>query len=57
MFGVARLPTPAPTLRGLAEGRVTAWQYAAASDTVEYVRTGGRAHAEGSPPRSGVPGK
>jgi hypothetical protein len=39
MFGIARLPRDGVELRGLSEGQVTAWQYAGASDTVEYVRT------------------
>jgi hypothetical protein len=41
MFGVARMPTEAVELRGLARDSVTIWQYAAASDTVSYVRTVG----------------
>jgi hypothetical protein len=41
MFGVARLPEAGATLRGLAEGATTAWQYAGPTDTVEYVRTAG----------------
>jgi hypothetical protein len=39
MFGVARLPPEGVTLRGLTDGSITAWQYAGASDTVEYART------------------
>jgi hypothetical protein len=42
MFGVARLPNAGADLRGLAEGNVTAWRYAEAGDTIEYVRTQGR---------------
>jgi hypothetical protein len=42
MFGVARLPEAGAELRGLADGKVTAWRYAEASDTVEYVRTAGQ---------------
>jgi hypothetical protein len=42
MFGVARLPDAGAELRGLAEGNVTAWRYAEAGDTIEYVRTQGR---------------
>ena len=42
MFGVARPPADGADLRGLAEGSVTAWRYAEAGDTVEYVRTAGR---------------
>lgn len=41
MFGVARLPNDGASLRGLADGRITAWQYAEAADTTEYVRTTG----------------
>jgi hypothetical protein len=41
MFGVARLPEDGDSLRGLHEGDVTAWRYANAADTVDYVRTGG----------------
>ncbi len=42
MFGVARLPENGAALRGLSEGAVTAWQYAAASDTIDSLRTEGR---------------
>jgi hypothetical protein len=42
MFGIARLPAEGEALRGVSEGPVTAWQYADASDTVSYVRTGGK---------------
>jgi hypothetical protein len=42
MFGVARLPEPGDSLRGLAEGETIAWQYANATDTVSYVRTTGK---------------
>jgi hypothetical protein len=41
MFGVARMPPPGAQLRGLSHGAVTSWQYAGATDTVEYVRTDG----------------
>jgi hypothetical protein len=41
MFGVARLPESGGSARGLADGRVTAWQYATGTDTTEYVRTTG----------------
>jgi len=41
MFGIAQKPTPAVELRGLSKGEVTAWQYAGATDTIEYVRTTG----------------
>jgi hypothetical protein len=42
MFGVARLPPAGADLRGLSDGDVTAWRYAEAGDTIEYVRTRGR---------------
>jgi hypothetical protein len=42
MFGVARLPEPGAELRGLTDGQITAWRYAEAGDTIEYVRTQGR---------------
>ena len=42
MFGVARLPADGDSLRGLADGTVTAWQYAGATDTIDYVRTLGK---------------
>lgn len=42
MFGVARLPEPGDSLRGVTDGRVIAWQYAGATDTVSYVRAGGK---------------
>jgi hypothetical protein len=45
MFGIARKPEEGDALRGVTEGRVTAWQYLGPTDTVEYVRT------EGSPAR------
>jgi len=41
MFGIARLPDSGDALRGLQENAVTAWQYAGATDTVDYVRTRG----------------
>ncbi|MBA3258332.1 MAG: hypothetical protein H0T68_02555 [Gemmatimonadales bacterium] len=41
MFGIARLPENGAELRGLSEGRVTAWQYLGPADTLEYVRTDG----------------
>lgn len=41
MFGIARMPAEGADLRGLVTGSVTAWQYADASDTVEYARTTG----------------
>jgi len=42
MFGIARLPGEGEALRGVSEGEVTAWQYADASDTLSYARTGGK---------------
>src|SRR5215210_3693121 len=42
MFGVARLPETGDALRGLSENGVTSWQYANATDTVDYVRTPGK---------------
>jgi hypothetical protein len=42
MFGIARKPwAQGLELRGLSQGPVTAWQYAGAADTIEYVRTTG----------------
>jgi hypothetical protein len=41
MFGVARMPSAGAELRGLARDSMTVWQYAGASDTINYVRTGG----------------
>jgi hypothetical protein len=41
MFGIARLPPEGAELRGLAQGSVTAWQYAGLADTVDYVRIAG----------------
>src|SRR6476661_3597691 len=38
MFGVARMPPDGMNLRGLSRGQTTAWQYAGASDTVDYAR-------------------
>ena len=42
MFGVARLPEPGDSLRGVSDGRVVAWQYAGPTDTVNYVRAAGK---------------
>ena len=42
MFGIARPPSPEMTLRGLATDSLAAWQYAGATDTIEYVRTAGK---------------
>lgn len=41
MLGVARPPDPADVLRGIADGPVTAWQYAGPTDTVAYAWTRG----------------
>jgi hypothetical protein len=41
MFGVARMPPEGVKLRGLSRDSITAWQYAGATDTVEYARTAG----------------
>jgi hypothetical protein len=41
MFGVARMPPEGVELRGLSRDSITAWQYAGATDTVQYARTGG----------------
>jgi hypothetical protein len=41
MFGVARMPSQIGELRGLSKGSITAWQYAGAADTIEYLRTTG----------------
>jgi hypothetical protein len=41
MLGVARLPDAGEALRGGADGTVTTWQYAGATDTVSYARTAG----------------
>ncbi len=41
LFGVARLPGEGAVLRGHGDAKFTAWQYAEASDTVDYVHTVG----------------
>jgi hypothetical protein len=41
MFGVARMPPEGVELRGLSQDSITAWQYAGATDTVQYARTAG----------------
>src|SRR5215208_2174932 len=41
MFGVARRPPQGVELRGLATESTQAWQYAGATDTLEYARTTG----------------
>jgi hypothetical protein len=39
MFGVARMPPAGAELRGLSRDSTIAWQYAGATDTVQYART------------------
>jgi hypothetical protein len=41
MFGIAREPPQGVDLRGVAEGKLLAWQYADARDTVIYARSSG----------------
>jgi hypothetical protein len=41
LFGVARLPDEGSDLRGLVDGKVTAWQYVRGGDTLSYARTSG----------------
>jgi hypothetical protein len=41
MFGVARMPEDDAKLRGLDHDGVTAWQYAGATDTIDYLRSAG----------------
>jgi hypothetical protein len=38
MLGIARAPEPGSTVRTLADGTVTAWQFVTGGDTLEYVR-------------------
>ena len=45
MFGVARMPPEGVELRGLSRDSITAWQYAGATDTVQYARTAGKSGA------------
>ena len=42
LLGVARLPEAGDSLVGVSDGTITAWRYAGAADTVEYVRTAGK---------------
>jgi hypothetical protein len=37
MLGIVRPPAPGSTIRGFADERVTAWQFASGGDTVEYL--------------------
>ena len=56
MFGVARLPEPGDSLRGLAEGETIAWQYANADRHGElraHHRQVGPARGRGAPGRQG----
>ena len=41
MFGMAMLPADGVVMRGLTQDSITAWEYAAAGDTIQYARTGG----------------
>ena len=41
MLGIARDPGPAATVRKFADGTITAWQFVAGGDTLEYVRETG----------------
>ena len=41
MFGMAMLPADGVVIRGLTQDSITAWEYAAAGDTIQYARTGG----------------
>ncbi|HEX3234396.1 MAG TPA: hypothetical protein VHR41_09365 [Gemmatimonadales bacterium] len=43
MFGIARMPDEGAELRGLTKGDVISWRYDGPTDTVEYVRTTGKA--------------
>jgi hypothetical protein len=38
MLGIARAPDPNATVRKVADGTITAWQFVAGGDTLEYVR-------------------
>jgi hypothetical protein len=40
MLGIARAPEPGSTVRTLADGTVTAWQFVTGGDTLEYIRLG-----------------
>lgn len=41
MFGIARMSPGGVELSGFANGSTTAWQYAGATDTIQYARTDG----------------
>ncbi len=38
MLGIARAPLPGSTVRKVADGIITAWQFVSVGDTVEYIR-------------------
>ena len=44
MLGIARRPAPGTTVRTFADGTITAWQFVAGGDTLEYVRETGAAN-------------
>jgi len=44
MLGIARGPGPGSTARKFADGTITAWQFVAGGDTLEYVRETGTAN-------------
>jgi len=44
MLGIARAPEPGATVRKSADGTITAWQFVAEGDTLEYVREAGVAN-------------
>jgi hypothetical protein len=41
LLGVARMPDEGAAVRGASQGDLTAWEYAAGSDTIAYARTAG----------------
>jgi hypothetical protein len=43
MLGIARAPKPGSSVRKVADGIVTAWQFVSAGDTLEYIREAGPA--------------
>jgi hypothetical protein len=43
MLGIARAPNPGSSVRKVADGIVTAWQFVSAGDTLEYIREAGSA--------------
>lgn len=44
MLGIARRPGPGSTVRKFADGTITAWQFVAGGDTLEYIREAGPAN-------------